>query len=136
MATRKIRKHYVTVLAAVLAAGPAWAGMNVTVDGGQVWQISKAGADTQGVLQIHNAGDSTDTLTGWNCSIAASTTLLDASGAPISQLIIQPGQTTSLHLRLADAHYVISTGSIVPCALTFAGVGDVGVYLNGVAAPE
>ncbi len=130
------------MFAAVLAlcAAPALAAVDITADHGAVWQTSKIGEDTQGFLQIHNAGTAPDTLTGWDCTIATATALVDAVGKPVTSLTIPAGQTVSLtpsglHFSLQNTHETVDFGSIVPCALTFAQAGQVGIYLNAVAHP-
>lgn len=128
-------------LALILPAFPAHAAAVLTLDHGSVWQTDKAWQDTQGFLQIHNTGDEPDTLTAVNCTIAASTALVDASGKPLAGLVIAPGQTVTLsstgpHLLLDDARYVVVKDGVLPCAFTFAVSGDLIGYLNAVAKPH
>ena len=137
-------KRFLT--AAALAAfalarpGMALAGMGVTLDHGSVWQTNKVGDSTQGFLEIHNAGDAVDVLTGWDCSIADSTLLVGADGKKLTSLAIPAGQTVTLtengpHLLLQETHYTVDYGSVVPCAFTFQEAGDIGGYLNAAPAP-
>ena len=113
----------------------------LTLDHGTVWQTAKDGQDTQGFIQIHNTGDAPDTLTAVNCSIAASTMLVDASGNPLQSLDIAPGQTVTLsgngpHLLLKDARYRVQRDGVLPCAFSFTESGALVGYLNAVAAPR
>jgi len=128
------------LLAALVLTGPAWATVDVKLDHGTVWQTKKIGNTTQGFMEIHNTGDHADVLTAWSCPIADTTTLVDASGKPLHELDIPAGQTVTLaangpHLLLQTTHYTVDIGSVVPCALTFQGAGDIGGYLNSVPAP-
>lgn len=129
------------VLALLLPALPAWANSVLTLDHGTVWQTAKDGQDTQGFIQIHNTGDAPDTLTAVNCSIAASTMLVDARGNPLQSLDIAPGQTVTLsgngpHLLLKDARYRVQRDGVLPCAFSFTELGALVGYLNAVAAPR
>jgi copper(I)-binding protein len=126
-------------LAFILPALPACADSILTLDHGVVWQTAKDGQDTQGFIEIHNTGDQPDTLTSVNCTIAASTLLVDANGAPLQNLAIPPGQTVTLsgtgpHLLIKGARYRVVKNGILPCAFTFAQSGDLVGYLN--AAPQ
>jgi copper(I)-binding protein len=128
-------------LALTLPALPAYADAVLTLDHGTVWQTKKGGQDTQAFVEIHNSGDAPDTLTGANCTIAASTELVDASGNPLQSLAIPPGQTVTLsaagpHLLIKGARYQILRNGILPCAFTFDDSGDLIGYLNAVAAPR
>jgi copper(I)-binding protein len=119
---------------------PAQAAAIVTLDHGSVWQTAKDGQDTQGFIEIHNTGDAPDTLTGANCSIAASTVLVDGGGNPLASLDIAPGQTVILsgngpHLLIKGARYRVQRNGILPCAFTFAQSGALIGYLNAVPAP-
>ena len=127
--------------ALILPAFPAYADAVLTLDHGTVWKTNNGGQDTQGFLQIHNTGNAPDTLTGANCSIAASTVLVDASGNPLQSLAIPPGQTVTLsssgpHLFIKDARYLVARDGILPCAFTFTISGNLVGYLNVVAAPH
>ena len=128
-------------LALILPAAPAYADAVLTLDHGTVWKTNKGGQDTQGFLQIHNTGDAADTLTAANCTIAASTVLVDASGAPLQSLTIPPGQTVTLssngpHLLIKDARYLVAHDGILPCAFTFTMSGNLVGYLNAVSPPH
>jgi copper(I)-binding protein len=133
-------KAFVFAALLALCAEPAIAAVDITADHGAVWQTSKVGEDTEGFLQIHNAGTTPDTLTGWDCTIATATALVGGDGKPVSSLTIPAGQTVSLapgglHFSLQNTHETVDFGSLVPCALTFAEAGQVGIYLNAVARP-
>lgn len=130
-------------LALPLLAGPglARAEINIVLDHGAVWQARKIGAQTEGFLQIHNKGGAADILTGANCSIADSTELVDGQGHALPSLTIPAGQTVTLspsgpHLLLHHLRYTVESGSILPCAFTFAEAGDMLGYLNAIPAPE
>jgi len=129
------------ILPALSGALPAYADAVISLDHGTTWITSKDGDDTQGFVQIHNTGNAPDTLTGTNCTIAASTTLVDASGKPLQSLAIPPGQTVTLssngpHLLIKAARYRVSKDGILPCAFTFAVSGDLVGYLNAIKAPR
>jgi copper(I)-binding protein len=128
-------------LAFILPAFPACADAILTLDHGSVWQTMKDGEDTQGFVEIHNTGNVSDSLTSANCTIAASTVLVDASGAPLQSLAILPGQTVTLsstgpHLLVKAARYRVAKNGILPCAFNFARSGDLVGYLNAVPAPR
>lgn len=113
----------------------------LTLDNGTVWQTEKPGMDSEGFIQIRNSGGSPDTLTGVNCTIADSTALVDASGAPLPSLDIAPGQTVTLspkgpHIVLTGARYRIKKNGILPCSFNFTGSDELVGYLNGVARPR
>jgi copper(I)-binding protein len=125
----------------MLPALPACADSILTLDHGAVWQTTKDGEDTQGFVEIHNTGDMPDTLTSANCSIAASTVLVDAGGAPLQSLAIPPGQTVTLsstgpHLLIKAARYKVAKDGILPCAFNFAQSGDLVGYLNALPRPR
>jgi copper(I)-binding protein len=138
-----MKKFLSTVLLAtfVLASpGMALAQIDVTLDNGGVWQTKKIGDTTQGFLEIHNTGGTADVLTGFDCSIADATLLVGADGKTLQSLAIPPGQVVTLaangpHLLLRNTHYTVDYGSVVPCSFTFQNAGDIGGYLNAVAAP-
>jgi copper(I)-binding protein len=120
--------------------GIALAQIDVTLDHGSVWQTKKTGDTTQGFLEIHNTGGTADVLTGFDCSIADATLLVGADGKTLQSLAIPPGQVVTLavngpHLLLRNTHYTVDYGSVVPCSFTFQNAGDIGGYLNAVAAP-
>ena len=126
-----------------LACLPAAASADedISLDKGAVWQTKDAGQDTQGFLQIHNTGNAPDLLTGWSCTIAASTALVGADGKALDSLLIPPGQTMTLsaagpHLVLTNVRYKVEFGSILPCAFTFQQSGDLIGYLNAIPAPK
>lgn len=128
-------------LAFSLPALPAWADPIISVDHGSVWMTVKPGQNTQGFLQIHNTGDAPDTLTGANCTIAASTALVDAKGNPLASLEIPAGQTVTLsgtgpHLLINAARYPVEKGGILPCSINFAQSGSLVGYLNAIPAPK
>jgi copper(I)-binding protein len=129
-------------LALPLLACPAFAlaQSNISVDHGTVWQTEKPAQPTQGFIEIHNAGNALDILTGWSCSIAGTTTLVGADGKPLTSLDIPAGQTVTLspkgpHLLLQNLSYEVSFGSILPCSFTFEDEGQIGGYLNSAPAP-
>jgi copper(I)-binding protein len=120
--------------------GIALAQIDVTLDHGSVWQTKKTGDTTQGFLEIHNTGSTADVLIGFDCSIADATLLVGADGRTLQSLAIPPGQVVTLavngpHLLLRSTHYTVDYGSVVPCSFTFQNAGDIGGYLNAVAAP-
>lgn len=130
------------LLAALAAASPACAqsATNITLDHGSVWQTEKLGDPTEGFLQIHNLSAAADKLTSWSCPIADNTALVGADGKKLDSLSIPANGTVTLsqngpHLVLTGLHYTVQFGGIVPCAFTFALAGDIGGYLNAVAAP-
>jgi copper(I)-binding protein len=130
------------LVAAFVLGGPGMAlgEIDVTLDSGTVWQTKKIGYTTQGFLQIHNTGSTADVLTGFNCTIADATLLVGADGKSLQSLTIPPGQVVTLaakgpHLLLQNLHYTVDVGSVVPCSFTFQNAGDIGGYLNSVAAP-
>jgi copper(I)-binding protein len=134
-------RPFLLAFAGLLFAVPAYADAILTLDHGTVWQTSKDGLDTEGFIQIHNTGDAPDTLTAVDCTIAASTALVDAGGAPLQSLAIPPGQTVILsakgpHLILAGARYKIAHDGILPCAFSFTVSDDLVGYLNAVARPR
>lgn len=125
---------------ALASPGQAFAGINLTLDHGSIWETKKNGDSTQGFLEIHNTGDTADVLTGWACTIADSTMLVGADGKKLTSLTIPAGQTVTLaengpHLLLQTTHYTVDYGSVVPCSFTFQATGDIGGYLNAVPAP-
>lgn len=132
----------VLALAGLLATPlSAWADATLTLDHGTTWTTDKDGQDTQGFVQIHNTGDAPDTLTGANCTIAGSTTLVDAKGNPLPSLDIPAGQTVTLsttgpHLLITNARYRVEKDGILPCAFTFTSSGDLIGYLNAVPKPK
>lgn len=128
-------------LSLILPAFPAYADAVLKLDHGTVWQTMQDGQTTQGFLQIHNSGDSPDRLTAVNCTIAASTVLVDAAGKPLADLVIPPGQTVTLsadgpHLLINDARYQVKPDGILPCAFSFSQSGSLIGYLNAVAPPH
>lgn len=134
-------RPFAFALALLLPALPAGADPMLTLDHGTVWQTTKPGQNTQGFLQIHNTGDTPDTLTGANCTIAASTVLVDAQGNPLQSLKIPPGQTVTLspkgpHLLINAARYRIDKNGILPCSINFAQSGNLIGYLNAIPAPR
>ena len=129
------------VFAPVCAPARAQAGPVIALDHGSVWQTQKDGQDTQGFVQIHNTGDTPDTLTGADCTIADATTLVDAGGKPLASLTIAAGQSVILsgsgpHLLLQNARYKVPANAVLPCAFTFAQTGDLIGYLNAVPPPK
>jgi copper(I)-binding protein len=134
-------RPFLLAFAGLFAAAPAYADAILTLDHGTVWQTRKDGLDTQGFIQIHNSGDGPDTLTAVSCTIADSTELVDASGAPLQSLVIPPGQTVTLsssgpHILLKGARYKIAHDGILPCAFSFTVSSDLVGYLNAVAKPH
>lgn len=129
------------VCACLLPAMPAYADAVLSLDHGSVWQTKQDGMDTEGFIQIHNTGDEVDTLTAVKCTIADSTALVDAKGAPLASLDIPPGKTVTLsaggpHIVLTQARYKIDKDGILPCAFTFTGANELVGYLNAVAKPR
>jgi copper(I)-binding protein len=132
----------IAVLTALVLASPgiAQAEIDVTLDHGAVWQTKKTDNTTQGFLQIHNTSDTADVLTGFDCSIADASLLVGVDGKTLQSLTIPPGQVVTLaangpHLLLRNMHYTVDSGSVVPCSFTFQNAGDIGGYLNAIAAP-
>jgi copper(I)-binding protein len=122
-------------------AHPAHADAVLTLDHGGTWTTTKDGEDTPGFIQIHNTGDAADTLSSVNCTIGASTTLVDASGNPLASLNIPAGQSVTLsangpHLLIKAARYKIKKDGILPCAFTFAQSGELIGYLNATKPPK
>lgn len=133
-------RRWAWLLAALALPGIALARVNIATGEGTIWQTHKSGEPTEGFAQIRNAGDSADTLTGWSCPIADSTELVGADGKPLASLPIVPGQTVrmspaGLHLVLRGTHFAVEPGADVPCALTFAQAGEIGLYLGSKPAP-
>ena len=109
------------------------AAPDISIVSGSVYQNTKTGVDTIGFLQIRNAGNGADTLTGWSCTVANSMTLVDAKGNQLTSLPIPAGQTVSmsastLHFVLHDIHYPVEFGSVLPCSLTFQTAGATEAY--------
>jgi copper(I)-binding protein len=134
-------RPFLLAFAGLLGPAPAYADAILSLDHGTVWQTAKDGLDTQGFIQIHNTGDAPDTLISVNCTIAASTQLVDATGAPLQSLAIPPGQTVTLsssgpHLVLKGARYKIEHNGILPCAFSFTLSDELIGYLNAVAQPH
>jgi copper(I)-binding protein len=128
-------------LALSLIAAPAAASMDITVNHGAVWKADDVSLSTAGLLQIHNTGSADERLTGVTCPIADSTKLAGAQGQALLPLTIPAGQTVTFtlegpHLVLTGLHFIIVQGSVVPCSFTFAGAGNIGVFLNEVDAPS
>ena len=134
-------RTFAIALAALLPAIPAYADAALTLDHGTVWATQKPGEDTEGFLQIHNSGDTPDTLTGGNCTIAASTVLVDAKGNALDGITIDPGKTVTLspdgpHFVIKAARYPVEKDGILPCAISFELSGQLIGYLNAVPAPR
>ena len=130
----------VFALAFILPAA-AHADATLSLDDGTTWITSKDGEDTQGFVQIRNSGDAPDTLNSAECTIGASTTLVDAAGNPLQSLAIPAGQTVTLsptgpHLLIKAARYRVKKDGILPCAFTFAQSGELIGYLNAVPPPK
>jgi copper(I)-binding protein len=133
--------RFLLFVAAVFLPSLAFAQMAITTDHGLVTHTVKVGDNASGYIVIHNTGQLDDTLTGWDCTIAAHTQLVDASGKPLTSLAIPAGQTVTLsdkgpHLTLNNNYFVINYGGAVPCRLTFANAGDLGVYLYEPPLPK
>ena len=140
------------VLAVPLLAAPLLAGqgalaatttpeINIRVDHGSVYMTKDKQTSTQGFLQIHNDGSTDDVLTGWDCSNADKTALLDKAGKPLTELRIPARQSVTLapggdYFALSGLRYPVQRGSIMPCALTFQQAGQVGAFLNEVKPPK
>lgn len=134
-------RAFTLAIALILPALPAYADAVLTLDHGTAWLTQKPDEDSQGFLQIHNTGDVTDTLTSVDCTIADSTELVDASGAPLKTLDIAPGATVTLsakgpHLLLKDARYAMAKDAILPCAFRFTQSGNVIGFLNVIKKPR
>ncbi len=111
----------------------------ISADDGSVGQ-QKAGGTTQAFFTIHNEGGGPDVLTSVSCSIAATTTLADAAGKPMQNLPIPANQSVAMaakgpHLILQNTYFEISSGSLVPCTLTFQNAAQIGVMLNAAPTP-
>ncbi|OYV35180.1 MAG: hypothetical protein B7Z80_19135 [Rhodospirillales bacterium 20-64-7] len=107
---------------------------------GTIYQTTKAGDPTQGFLQIHNISDA-DVLTGANCPVADTTSLVGPNNQPISNLAIPARQDVALtangpHLLLTSTHFPVQFGGIIPCSLTFKKAGVVSVFLFAVLPPK
>jgi copper(I)-binding protein len=132
----------VVLLAASVVAVPTPPGVpstDVTAHHGSVYQTGNNAQTTQGFLEIDNSG-AADELTGAKCSIADTTSLVDASGAPVSNLPIPAQQNVRLtadgtHLILQNLHFSVQYGGIIPCSLSFAQAGTVSVFLYATPAP-
>ncbi|WP_298285764.1 copper chaperone PCu(A)C [Acidocella sp.] len=121
-------------------ATPASADVIISLDHGAVWETGQSLKATEGFIEIHNKGASPDVMTGWDCPLAKSTTLLNAQGEAVTSLAIPAGQTVtlspaSLHLSLQTLSYPVAYGSVIPCSFTFQTAGSVGGYLNAEPAP-
>lgn len=142
MKFRSLALAFTLVPCFAFAAGASVpAGPSITLNHGMVWRTKAPGVTTQGFLQIHNTGDTADTLTGANCTIAASTTLVDKNGKVLRGLEIPPGKTVTLspdgpHLVIADVRYRVKKDGILPCAINFASSGTLVGYLNAISAPR
>lgn len=146
MPRMKLRDLLLAAAALVAATLPAAAGslvpaMNLRLDHGSVWQANTKQSVTEGFLQIHNDGPTDDTLTGWNCPAAGTTTLVDKDGKPLDHLTIPAGKTVTLspdglHLVLGGLLFPIERGSILPCSFTFTQAGELGGFLNEVKRPR
>lgn len=136
------------MLAIPLLAGavPAFAAtttpvINIRLDHGSVWKATGKQKVTEGFIQIHNDGDTDDTLTAWTCPNAEDTVLMGKDGKPLSELTIPAKQTVTLapggiFLDLKDLHYPVERGSIIPCSFTFKQAGLLGGFLNEVKRPK
>jgi copper(I)-binding protein len=127
------------LIAAVNLVGPGLGGTEITVHHGTVYQTGKAGAETEGFLEIDNAG-AADTLTSVTCAIADTTVLAGADGKPVGSLAVPAGQDVKLtaqgpHLLLQATHFAVQPGGILPCSLNFANAGTISVFLYATEAP-
>ncbi len=131
---------YLLLLAASLITGPSGpSSIDISANHGTVYQTHKEGDPTQGFLQIHNTG-ADDMLTGVNCPIADTSSLVGPDNQPITNLGIPAKQDVVLapngpHILLQSTHFSVQFGSIVPCSLTFRDAGVVSVYLYAQPAP-
>lgn len=135
-----------SIIALLLAASiisvptpPGVPSADITAHHGAVYQTSKAGDVTEGFVQIVNTG-AADTLTGANCPLADTTSLVDAKGQPVPSLAIPAHTTVTLgpdadHIALVSTHFAVAYGAVVPCSLNFTGAGTVSVFLYATAAP-
>jgi copper(I)-binding protein len=122
-------------------SSPALADVIIVLNHGTVWETGNAQLSTDGFIEIHNQGSTDDVLTGWDCPLAQSTTLLSSKGEPVTSLPIPAGKTVtlspaSLHLHLQTLSYPVPFGSVIPCSFTFQIAGSVGGYLNAEPAPH
>jgi copper(I)-binding protein len=131
-----------TVVTGAIASGPVSGSPAVPIVAhhGKVYQTNKAGVDTQGFVEIDNAGSSADTLTNAKCPLANTTSIVGADGNAINSLVIAPGQNLTLtangpHLLLQSTHFTVDHGGAVPCSLTFQNAGEISVYLYSIPAP-
>ncbi len=118
---------------------PGLPSTDVTAHHGTIYQTAKAGDATQGFIEITNTG-AADTLTGADCPLADTTSLADAGGKTIKDVVIPAHATVTLaagqsHIVLMATHFSVVYGAIVPCSLIFANAGTVSVFLYAVAAP-
>jgi copper(I)-binding protein len=113
----------------------------ISADNGVIYKTDQVGVGTQGFFDIVNNGSTADTLTKAQCQVADTTSLVGTDGKPVGNLAVPAGQTVSLsakgpHLILQSTHFVIQTGSAVPCTLSFAGAGDIQVLLYSQPPPS
>jgi copper(I)-binding protein len=125
-------------LASALPTRADDAGINAHY--GRIYETAKAGLNTQGFVEIDNAADVTETLTGIDCPVAESSRIVGPDGAPIRQLQVASGKQLSLtpqgpHILLQSTHFSIDEGGAIPCTLTFQNAGAILVYLYATPAP-
>lgn len=124
------------IMAAPAAAPPA----GITAHHGKIYATEKAGVDTEGFIEIYNGANTADTLTGADCAIADTTSIVGSDGKTIDKLAIAPAQSFNLaangpHLLLSATHFSIDEGGAIPCSLNFQNAGEILVYLYPVPAP-
>jgi len=112
----------------------------ITAHRGEIYETEKAGLATQGFLKIDNSETRTDTLTGANCPIADSTSIVGKNGKATHDLTIAAGESLLLsaagpHILLQSTHFSIDPGGAVPCNLTFRNAGDILVYFYPIPGP-
>ncbi len=131
-----------SLLAADVPAVPI-EGLNpsvISADGGSVWQ-QKAGGTTQGFFAIHNEGGGPDVPHRLvlqhrrhhhpgRCRLASRWQDLPIPG---NQSVVMV--TKGPHLVLSNTYFDVSSGSLVPCTLTFKNDEPIGVMLNAVPMP-
>jgi copper(I)-binding protein len=133
--------RFFVIFAAALVPTLAFAGLGIKVDHSHVTHTDKVGQSSIAYFEIHNTGNADDILTGWDCTIATKTQLVDGSGNPLQTLTIPAGQTVTLspkgpHLELTGTYFTINYGGEVPCRMTFKNAGDLGVYLQEPDPPK
>jgi copper(I)-binding protein len=112
----------------------------ITADHGTIVYAPIGGA-TKAFMNIQNSGTEPDTLTGLDCPIADTTSLVGPDGKPATSLVIPPGKTVVISkdgpmLDLQSVHFIVTYGSVVPCMLTFSNAGQIQILLYSVPASK